>query len=471
MTASSQIKEREFAIYSYTARGRELAAQIEAFLLAEGYLCIQAEVKEAFARCEALVFVGASGIAVRKIAPFVRDKFQDPAVLSLDEYGRFVIPLLSGHVGGANELARLIGRKIGAAVAISTATDLNGRFAVDVFAKKNKLVITSRTMAKEISAALLRGESVAFESDFPLRENEKLPAGLYAGKAEAERLSIRVSARAETAPSACLQLIPKIYVLGVGCRRNTPVDSLKQAALRFLKEQNISKEALFLLASIDLKRDEAAVLALAKNLKLPTRFFTAEELAAVPGAFESSDFVKKTTGVGAVAARAAARCAPIQLAGKTVVDGATFALYREDFSPGFHSERRFVFVAGARYQGKRHFAERLCREGQITGFRAVPDEVTEALTEALLIDDRAAFEAALSGSVRALADAARGSGEALLLASIGGGLVPIDRRERALRDAVGRLQCALAAEADEVYLLELGLARALKKFGESVEKL
>ena len=127
--------------YSYTARGRELAAQIEALLRAEGYLCIQAEVKEAFARCEALVFVGASGIAVRKIAPFVKDKFQDPAVLCLDEYGRFVIPLLSGHVGGANELARLIGRQLGAAVAISTATDLNGRFAVDVFAKKNGLVI------------------------------------------------------------------------------------------------------------------------------------------------------------------------------------------------------------------------------------------------------------------------------------------------------------------------------------------
>ena len=105
MTESSQKKEREFAIYSYTARGRELAAQIEALLRAEGYLCIQAEVKEAFARCEALVFVGASGIAVRKIAPFVKDKFQDPAVLCLDEYGRFVIPLLSGHVGGANELA------------------------------------------------------------------------------------------------------------------------------------------------------------------------------------------------------------------------------------------------------------------------------------------------------------------------------------------------------------------------------
>ena len=298
MTESAQKKEREFAIYSYTARGRELAAQIEALLRAEGYLCIQAEVKEAFARCEALVFVGASGIAVRKIAPFVKDKFQDPAVLCLDEYGRFVIPLLSGHVGGANELARLIGRQLGAAVAISTATDLNGRFAVDVFAKKNGLVIKSRENAKRISAALLRYETVAFESNYPLREEETLPSGLYAGKAEAGKLGICVSAAAELPPNACLQLIPKIYALGVGCRRNTPVEVLREAALRFLKEQNVSKDALFVLASIDLKRDEPAVSALASYLELPTRFFTAEELAAVPGEFETSEFVRKTTGVG-----------------------------------------------------------------------------------------------------------------------------------------------------------------------------
>ena len=464
MTESSQKKEREFAIYSYTARGRELAAQIEALLRAEGYLCIQAEVKEAFARCEALVFVGASGIAVRKIAPFVKDKFQDPAVLCLDEYGRFVIPLLSGHVGGANELARLIGRQLGAAVAISTATDLNGRFAVDVFAKKNGLVIKSRENAKRISAALLRGETVAFESNYPLREEETLPSGLYAGKAEAGKLGICVSAAGEIPPNACLQLIPKIYALGVGCRRNTPVEVLREAALRFLKEQNVSKDALFALASID----EPAVSALASYLELPTRFFTAEELAAVPGEFETSEFVRKTTGVGAVAARAAACCASIQITGKTVVDGATFALYRKEFTPTFRTERPFVLIAGARYQGKLRFAERLCREGYIAGFRAVPETVLKTLTEILLREDRTAFEAELSSSVHLLAEEAQNRGEALLLSSVGGGLVPIERRDRALRDAVGRLQCALAAEADEVYLLELGLARALKKFGESV---
>ena len=102
-------KTGEFASFSYTERGRELAERVSALLTAAGYRPVEVAVDEAFRRCDLLVFVGASGIAVRKIAPYVRDKFQDPAVLCLDEYGRFVIPLLSGHVGGANAFARFWG--------------------------------------------------------------------------------------------------------------------------------------------------------------------------------------------------------------------------------------------------------------------------------------------------------------------------------------------------------------------------
>ena len=187
-------KTGEFASFSYTERGKELAARVSALLTEAGYRCVGAEVEEAFRRCDLLVFVGASGIAVRKIAPYVRDKFQDPAVLCLDEYGRFVIPLLSGHVGGANAFARFLGRKLGAAVAISTATDLNRRFAVDVFAVQNGLRIGSREKAKRVSAALLRGEEVAFSSDFPLRDTEKLPEGLVAKPPAEGQLCIRISA-------------------------------------------------------------------------------------------------------------------------------------------------------------------------------------------------------------------------------------------------------------------------------------
>ena len=157
-----------------------------------------------------------------------------------------------------------------------------------------------------------------------------------------------------------------------------------------------------------------------------------------------------------------------------MVDGATFALYRRDFTPVFAESEDtagFLFLAGARYQGKRAFAASLQREGRISAYREVPKQWIDCLTAAALREDNALFTAELKRAVTALAAEARSRREALLLDSIGGGLVPVDRRERALRDAVGRLQCALAAAADEVYLLELGIARPLKKFGESVEKL
>ena len=104
------------------------------------------------------MFVGAAGIAVRLIAPWVQDKLKDPAVLVIDEQGRYAIPILSGHVGGCNELAEAAAQILGAEPVITTATDLRQAFAVDVFATENELVISDRELAKQISAAELRGE-------------------------------------------------------------------------------------------------------------------------------------------------------------------------------------------------------------------------------------------------------------------------------------------------------------------------
>ena len=124
---------------------------------AEAYASLEGWTAWAWARADALVFVGAAGIAVRAIAPHVRDKFSDPAVVSVDEAGRFVVPLLSGHVGGANELARRVAALTGGQAAVSTATDVNGLFAVDVWARERGMAITDRVLAKEVSAALLEG--------------------------------------------------------------------------------------------------------------------------------------------------------------------------------------------------------------------------------------------------------------------------------------------------------------------------
>ena len=129
---------------------------------AEAYFSLEGWTAWAWARADALVFVGAAGIAVRAIAPHVRDKFSDPAVVSVDEAGRFAVPLLSGHVGGANELARRVAALTGGQAAVSTATDVNGLFAVDVWARERGMAITDRALAKEVSAALLEGRPVGF---------------------------------------------------------------------------------------------------------------------------------------------------------------------------------------------------------------------------------------------------------------------------------------------------------------------
>lgn len=139
---------------------------------------------ERFRDSEALIFVSATGIAVRAIAPCIKDKFSDPAVVSVDEAGRFAVPLLSGHVGGANDLARQIADLTGGQAVVSTATDVRGKFAVDVWARMQNLVITSRELAKAVSAALLENQNVGISSAYPIAG--EIPKAWRRGKERSE---------------------------------------------------------------------------------------------------------------------------------------------------------------------------------------------------------------------------------------------------------------------------------------------
>ena len=257
--------------------------------------------KDGFAEADALVFCCAAGIAVRGIAPWVRSKKTDPAVIVVDETGRFVISLLSGHIGGANALAADIAADIGATPVITTATDLNGLFAVDVFAERNGLAIESMTLAKEVSAALLAGEAVGFCSDLPLRG--ALPPELTAGAA---RLGVCVTADAEKAPyERTLRLVPRCFAVGLGCRRDKDPGEMERFFLARLAEARVPLSAVKCIASVDLKRGEPCLLALAEKYRLPFLTYGAEELNALPGEFSGSEFVKGVTGVDCVSERAA----------------------------------------------------------------------------------------------------------------------------------------------------------------------
>ena len=287
----------------------------------DAYGSLDAWTQAHFTTDDALIFVGASGIAVRAIAPHVRDKFSDPAVVSVDEAGRFVVPLLSGHVGGANELARDIAVITGGQAAVSTATDVNGLFAVDEWAARHGFAILERSIAKEISAALLDGRPVGFKSDFELDEK---PSGVTEGAAD---IGFVVSLDDSAMPfPRTLHLVPRVATVGVGCRKGTDPSALEQAVADALAEANVSAKAVTAIASIDVKKDELAILELASKMGWSPVFYTADELAAVPGEFSSSDFVKRTVGVDNVCERAACASGGELVLGKQAGGGITVAL-------------------------------------------------------------------------------------------------------------------------------------------------
>ena len=332
-------------LISYTARGRDLAARVSELLRTLGHSCRTFALpkfcgagdepltcsagdwaKAGFAGADGLVFVCASGIAVRAVAPHVKDKRRDPAVLVLDEAGRFVIPLLSGHLGGANELAVDLAGRLGATSVLTTATDVNGLFSVDVFAKRNDLFIESMALAKAVSAALLSGERVGFCSDLPLAGD--LPGELTAGEAE---LGILVSAEDKRPFARTLRLVPRRYTVGIGCRKGKGEQELEAFLLQNLDRCGVGLHELRALASIDLKKDEPGLVALAEKLGLPFYTYSAEALRQVPGDFTPSAFVREVTGVDSVCERAAVLSSGGELVvRKAAENGMTFALAKKE---------------------------------------------------------------------------------------------------------------------------------------------
>ena len=275
---------------------------------------------------DAVIFIGAVGIAVRSIAPYIKDKFCDPAVLVIDELGRYVIPLLSGHVGGANELANYIGGALSAAPIITTATDINGTFAVDIFAKKNNLFISSRKLAKDVSAALLDNNCIDIDSDIKSIDVKELKKKLNP-KNKACDIKVRITDRIYD--DTVLTLIPKNLYIGVGCKKSTDADKMWDFVNDIFRLEGLDIRAVKSIGSIDIKRDEDAVKNLANRLNVPFLTFTKDELNSVSGDFFESEFVRKTVGVGNVCERAVCIQCNNLIVKKTAREGMTVAIGRE----------------------------------------------------------------------------------------------------------------------------------------------
>lgn len=285
---------------------------------------------ESFAESELMVFVGSCGIAVRKIAPFVHDKRTDPAVLCVDELGTFVIPLLSGHIGGANALARRLAEDLHATPVITTATDINRKFSVDTWATENGCVLSSMKLAKAVSAAILEWD-IPLKSDFPITGS--LPNGVISG--ETGNLGIYLTLSDKEPFENTLRLIPKVLHLGIGCRRGIEKEGIERAVTQVFNENGLDFRAVQSAASIDLKKDEEGLLSFCKEHSIPIRFYTAEELEAVPGEFTPSSFVQKVTGVDNVCERSALIGAETIIVKKTACHGVTVAVARKKWEVHF----------------------------------------------------------------------------------------------------------------------------------------
>lgn len=279
--------------------------------------------ERAFAEAEGLVFVGACGIAVRAVAPLLRGKDADPAVVVVDVGARYAVSLLSGHLGGANGLTRRVAALCGAQPVITTATDVRGVFAVDAWAAANDAALLDVELIKVISGRLLEGAPVGLSSEFPVTG---MPEGFTTGDCPA---GISLSLGEDKRPYAqTLRLIPRIAYLGMGCRRGVCAQALEAAALETLERAGVSPRALAAVCTVDRKADEAGLLAFCEKYGLPLRAFPPEALMALTGAFSASQFVRQVTGADNVCERAAmAGCGEgVLLCSKTARDGVTTAL-------------------------------------------------------------------------------------------------------------------------------------------------
>ena len=365
----------QIAIAGFTAAGCALAQQIAEGLegaqawaprrLAEtaglpGFDSVGAWAGEVLERgCGGIVFVGACGIAVRAMAPYVTSKMHDPAVVCVDEAGTWAISLLSGHVGGANDLARRVARIVGATPVVTTATDVRGAFAIDEWAARRGLVIANPQLIKRVSGALLEGGHVGVCVGRQVSLTGKLPAGFVheecAGDTDSasdtnDAGDIRKPCPAEAAPDSAdavralhahvhigpelpgesdpdtLHLITRNTVVGVGCRRGCEPAILQDSVEAALAGLGLAPEAVATLATIDLKAAEPAVVKLAAKHGWRLRTFSAQALAAQGGDFTSSEFVRTHVGVDNVCERALACCGAVRVLNKQAHQGTTVAV-------------------------------------------------------------------------------------------------------------------------------------------------
>lgn len=264
-------------------------------------------VAENFHRFEGHIFIMAAGIVVRTIASLLQDKTGDPAVVVVDDRGRFAVSLAAGHLGGANRLAQQVAEQLGGTAVITTATDVNGKPAIDVLARERGLTIENPAAIKAVNMALLTGSGLQVHDPFGLLKGlSAVDAPENAGCPVGWRLpGVYADDRRAMLPDHVLVLRPPTLVAGIGCNRHTTKEEISALLQQVLDDHGLAAGSLCALASIDLKADETGLLALAADLGLPVHFYTRDELNQIRHVPNPSDMAVQHAGVKSVCEAAA----------------------------------------------------------------------------------------------------------------------------------------------------------------------
>lgn len=340
--------ENKIAIIAITSNGKKLAINIKKYmrnsdiyvsekLYEQGFNIISTKLNDfvgtIFNKYDYIIFIMATGIVVRSIAPYIRDKTIDPGIIAIDEKGTNVISLLSGHIGGANGMTLAISKLINANPVITTATDVNNKSSLDMICKSiNGYIENFKESVKLINYMLVDNKKIGIYTDGnyevdtrgfikvnDIKNVDKLDSIVCI--TNKKELNIK--------HKNIIKIIPKDIVLAIGCRKDTDSDFLYECFIDFINKNNIDKEAIKIIGSVEVKKDEKAILDLSERLKIPFEIISINDIRKVEDKFDKSEFVKRSVGVYSVAEPVAYILSNENLiVNKSKYKGITFAMGR-----------------------------------------------------------------------------------------------------------------------------------------------
>ncbi len=261
-----------------------------------------------FNRFSGHVFIMAAGIVVRHIAGLLKHKAKDPAVVVMDETGRWAISLVSGHLGGANRLARKVAMAVGAQAVITTATDCLDLPAIDSLAAGCGLKIANPAAIKNVSMALIKGlDPLLYDPENWLGPEVKgfKKINSFNRQDEGRQPTVVVSDTLISGGKQHLILHPPSLAVGLGCRKNSSLDELRRTLFQVLDKYSLARQSISCLATSEIKRPEKSIHQLADLLGVKLIFYSNAELETVADLVRGSDLVEKHVGVKSVCEAAA----------------------------------------------------------------------------------------------------------------------------------------------------------------------